>query len=42
MKISKFFKLTAAMLTCVFAIAVTSCDNDEDPKSPELKFDPVI
>lgn len=41
MKISKFFKLTAAMLACVFAIAVTSCGNDDEPKGPGLKFDPA-
>lgn len=41
MKIIKFFKLTAAMLACVFAIAVTSCDNDDEPKGPELKFNPA-
>ena len=41
MKISKFFKLTAAMLACVSAIAVTSCDNNDDPKGSGLKFDPA-
>lgn len=41
MKISKFFKLTAAMLACVFAMAITSCDNDDEPKGSELKFDPA-
>lgn len=41
MKITKFFKLTAAMLACVFAMAITSCDNDDDPEGPELKFDPA-
>ena len=41
MKISKFFKITAAMLACVFAISVTSCDNDDEPKDPQLKFDPA-
>lgn len=41
MKFIKFFKLTAAMLACVFAIAVTSCDNDDEPKGPELKFNPA-
>lgn len=39
MKISKFFKLAAAMLACVSAIAVTSCDNDDEPKCSGLKFD---
>ena len=29
------------MLACVFAIAVTSCDNDDEPKGPELKFNPA-
>lgn len=41
MKISKFFKITAAMLACVFAISVISCDNDDEPKDPQLKFDPA-
>lgn len=41
MKFINFFKLTAAMLACVFAIAVTSCDNDDEPKGPELKFNPA-
>ncbi len=41
MKITKFFKLTAAMLACVFAMAITSCDNDDEPKGPELKFNPA-
>ena len=41
MKISQFFKLTAAMLACVSAIAVTSCDNNDDPKGSGLKFDPA-
>ncbi len=41
MKITKFFKLTTAMLACVFAMAITSCDNDDDPEGPELKFDPA-
>ncbi len=40
MKFTKFIKLSTAMLTCVFAMAVTSCDDDE-PKDPELKFDPA-
>lgn len=41
MKISQFFKLTAAMLACVSAIAVTSCDNNDGPKGSGLKFDPA-
>ncbi len=40
-KISKSVKLTAAMLACVSAIAVTSCDNNDDPKGSGLKFDPA-
>lgn len=41
MKITKFFKLTAAMLACVCAVAFTSCDDDDEPKGPELKFNPA-
>lgn len=41
MKITKFLKITAAMLACVFAMAATSCDNDDEPKGPELKFNPA-
>lgn len=41
MKISKFFKLTVALLACVSAVAITSCASDDDPKDPELKFDPA-
>lgn len=41
MKINKFLKITAAMLACVFAMAATSCDNDDEPKGPELKFNPA-
>jgi len=29
------------MLACVFAMAATSCDNDDEPKGPELKFNPA-
>lgn len=41
MKITKFLKLTAAMLACVIAMAITSCDNDDEPNGPELKFTPA-
>lgn len=29
------------MLACVFTMAITSCDNDDEPKGPELKFAPA-
>ena len=42
MKSIKFFKFAAILLTCVFTMPATSCDNDDDnPKTSELKFDPA-
>lgn len=39
MKQMKFLKLAAAMLCCVFAMTVVSCDNDDD--EPTFKFSPA-
>lgn len=41
MNISKFFKLSAATLAILFAVAITSCDNDDEPKESELMFNPT-
>lgn len=41
MKIAKFFRITTAILACVFAVSVISYDDNDKPKTPELKCSPA-
>lgn len=42
MKLSKFSKLTAAILATILSISMTSCDDDDEtPVTPSLECDPA-
>lgn len=41
MTFKKLFNISAAMLACVFAMTVTSCNDDNDPEVPGLICDPA-
>ena len=40
MKKVKFLKFTMAFFACVLAVAMGSCDKNDDPKVPDLKCTP--
>lgn len=41
MTLKKLFNISAAMLACVLALTVTSCNDDNDPEVPRLICDPA-